>query len=96
MRNREFFRGVDKLALPMEVTLYLLLALFALLWWVGPEEKQLGFGMGLMGIVGLWVYTFNHFPKKGLSILFDPMVKYFQLPVTIIATIGFLISVFIA
>ena len=96
MRNNEFLRGADKLALPMQVTLYLLLALCALLWWIGPEEKRLGFGMGLMGVIGLWVYTLNHIPTRGLKMLADPMVKYFQLPVTIIATIGFLIGFIVA
>lgn len=93
-RYQRFLLTAGKAALPLEVMLYVLLALSACLWWYGEPGKEIGIIGGALSVVMLWAYTFNKLPTLGLNCIKHPRAIFFQLPVTLIATIGFSIGAY--
>ena len=84
----------SKAAIFTEAALYIFLLLIACFWWYGEPGEEVGeFGGGL-AVVMLWVFTFNRFPSAGLNCIKHPRAIFFQIPIAIVATIGFMIGVY--
>ncbi len=94
-RQQNLFRFAKKAALPTEVMLYFLLVMSACFWWYGGPDKEIGIVGGAVSTIGLWVYTFNQLPTFGINCIRHPKVMFFQLPFTLIATVGFLVGIYI-
>ena len=84
-----------KMALWDETVLYFLLVFAACFWWYGETGNEIGLFGGALSVGVLWVYTFNKLPLIGLECIKHPRALYLQLPLSVVATIGFLISVYI-
>jgi len=93
-RHQKFLLAASKAAFPTEVALYILLVLSSCLWWYGETGTEIGIVGGAVSVVGLWVYTFNNLPSLGFNCIKHPRAIYFQLPLTLIATLGFIIGVY--
>ena len=55
----------------------IVIALLGGTWWLLPNTT---WGQGLICVVGLWGFTFNKLPTKGLHVLDDSLSRNFLLP----------------
>ena len=93
-RHQKFLIAASKAALLLEIMFYLLLVLSACFWWYGEPGTEIGIIGGSLSVVMLWVYTFNKLPSMGLNCIKHPRAIFFQLPLTLLATIGFTIAAY--
>ena len=93
-RHQKFIAVASKAAVPMEIMLYLLLFMSSCFWWYGKPGTEIGIVGGVLSVVMLWVYTFNKLPTLGLNCMNHPRATYFQLPITLAATLGFFASLY--
>jgi hypothetical protein len=96
-RNERFQKMLlfqSKAAIYFEVALYFILLLMACFWWYGEPGEEVGKSGGCLAVVMLWVYTFNRFQSAGLNCIKHPRAIFFQIPIAIIATIGFFVGVY--
>ena len=92
MMNEKNKSTNDKIALFAEILLYLIFFLMASLW-CGGAENQLGMFGGGVAVVMLWVYTFNQLPTLGLKCVKHPRAIFFQIPVSVLASVAFFVGV---
>ena len=78
----------------MEIMLYCLLFLSSCFWWYGKPGTEIGMSGGVLSVIMLWVYTFNKLPSLGLNCIKHSRAAYFQLPVTLAATLGFFATLY--
>lgn len=93
-KYQRFIANASKAALPMEVILYVLLFMSSCFWWYGKPGTEIGLIGGILSVLMLWVYTFNKLPTLGLNCIKNNRAVYFQLPVTLIATSVFIVSLY--